>query len=398
MPQIGGVVWITWLLEEVTIPQKADAPACSSSHPMNDLIAGFVRHRPPDASMDDSAAPASGDPLALVLAQTRRSGLGLEALVHLLQAACEQLPTGVYVKDAEGRYLFVNAAAAAVLGHSVHDVVGHTDAELLDAEAAAVLKEGDEAARAQRLPLQREEKLTSRALVCTRMAVPLEGHGVGLAGLWLDFSELRRTQDKLRHALHLLEQQQRQNEDLRQELRDQGVRDPLTGVYNQRHFDEQLRREVDLSAREHREFALVAIQVDDLEDLVARHGRQAADRCLQSLGQLLRGNTRAMDAPCRIGVDRFAVLLSGVGLATAHARMEGVRRQCEAQIVMHDGQDLRFTVSMGVASFPHTSDDLPGLLRLAEQALSEARRRGGNGVVLASIPFRPRPSATAPAI
>jgi diguanylate cyclase (GGDEF)-like protein len=165
------------------------------------------------------------------------------------------------------------------------------------------------------------------------------------------------------------------------------VRDALTGVYNRRHFDEQLRREVDLSAREHREFALVAIQVDDHDDLVARYGQQAADRCLQALGQLLRGNTRAMDAPCRIGIDRFAVLLSGVGLATAHARMEGVRRQCEAQIVMQDGEDVRFTVSMGVASFPHTSDELTGLLRLAERALATAQQRGGNGVVLAAIPF-----------
>lgn len=354
---------------------------------MTDLIAGFVRPRPPHAPMSDSPLPGSGEPLAQVLTQAHASGLGLDGLVHLLQAACEQLPSGVYVKDAQGRYLFVNAAAAAVLGHSVQDVLGHTDAELLDAEAAAVLKEGDEAARAQRLPMQREEKLTSRDLVCTRLAVPLDGDGVGLAGLWLDFSELRRTQARLRHALNLLEQQQRQNEDLRRELRDQGVRDALTGVYNRRHFDEQLRREVDLSAREHREFALVAIQVDDHEDLVARHGPQAADRCLQALGQLLRGNTRAMDAPCRIGIDRFAVLLSGVGLATAHARMEGVRRQCEAQIVMHDGQDVRFTVSMGVASFPHTSDELAGLLRCAEQALATARQRGGNGLVLAPIPF-----------
>jgi diguanylate cyclase (GGDEF)-like protein len=357
---------------------------------MNDLTAGFARPRPSHASTDESDLAPAGDPVSLVLDQARRSGVSVQSLLHLLQAACEQLPTGVFVKDAAGRYLFVNAAAAAVLGHSVHDVIGRTDAELLDAEAAAVLKDGDEAARARRMPLQREEKLTSRALVCTRMAVPLDDHGVCLAGLWLDFSELRRTQDKLRHALHLLEQQQRQNEDLRQELRDQGVRDPLTGVYNQRHFDEQLRREVDLSAREHREFALVAIQVDDYDDLVARHGRQAAERCLQALGQLLRGNTRAMDAPCRIGIDRFAVLLSGVGLATAHARMEGLRRQCEAQIVMHEGQDLRFTVSMGVASFPHSSDELTDLLRLTEQALAQARRRGGNGVALARIPFQPR--------
>jgi diguanylate cyclase (GGDEF)-like protein len=94
-----------------------------------------------------------------------------------------------------------------------------------------------------------------------------------------------------------------------------------------------------------------------------------------------------MDASCRLDEDRFAILLSGVGLATAHSRMEGLRRQCATQIVVLEGRDLGFTVSMGVASFPHTAHTQEELKRAAEQALAEARRRGGNQVTLASIRF-----------
>jgi diguanylate cyclase (GGDEF)-like protein len=94
-----------------------------------------------------------------------------------------------------------------------------------------------------------------------------------------------------------------------------------------------------------------------------------------------------MDASCRLEEDLFAVLLSGVGLATAHARMEGLRRQCATQIVMLNGRDLGFTVSMGVASFPHTAHTQEELLQAADAALAEARRRGGNHVTLASIRF-----------
>ena len=82
-----------------------------------------------------------------------------------------------------------------------------------------------------------------------------------------------------------------------------------------------------------------------------------------------------------------SMLPTGVGLATAHSRMEGLRRQCATQIVALNGQALGFTVSMGVASFPHTAHTEDELLKAADTALQEARRRGGNHVTLASIRF-----------
>jgi diguanylate cyclase (GGDEF)-like protein len=118
-------------------------------------------------------------------------------------------------------------------------------------------------------------------------------------------------------------------------------------------------------------------------------GPAARTRILEALGRLLRSNTRAMDASCRLDDQRFAVLLSGVGLATAHSRMEGLRRQCATQIVMVDGREIGFSVSMGVASFPHTALNQDELLAASEFALAEARRRGGNHVTLASIRFEP---------
>jgi GGDEF domain-containing protein len=67
--------------------------------------------------------------------------------------------------------------------------------------------------------------------------------------------------------------------------------------------------------------------------------------------------------------------------------MEGLRRQCATQIVVLDGQELGFSVSMGVASFPHTSHTQEDLLSACAAALAEAQRRGGNHVTLASIKF-----------
>ena len=187
----------------------------------------------------------------------------------------------------------------------------------------------------------------------------------------------------MHQALQQLEELQLTNEQMRMESQGLSARDNASGLYNREHFEDQLRREVDLSVREHREFALVAIEIDapTLGNVVPRA------RVVDALGRLLRSNTRAMDASCRDDESRFAVLLSGVGLATAHSRMEGLRRQCATQIVAHDGRDFGFTVSMGVASFPHTAQSQDGLNAACEAALADARGRGGNRVTLASIRF-----------
>ena len=84
-----------------------------------------------------------------------------------------------------------------------------------------------------------------------------------------------------------------------------------------------------------------------------------------------------------------------MGLATAHSRMEGLRRQCATQIVALKGQDFGFTVAMGVASFPHTAATQEALVAAADAALAEAIRRGGNHVALAGIRFEP-PEPTRP--
>ena len=112
-------------------------------------------------------------------------------------------------------------------------------------------------------------------------------------------------------------------------------------------------------------------------------------RVVEQMGRLLRGNTRAMDASCRYDDRRFGVLLSGVGLATAHTRMEGLCRQCATHIVAHQGRDLGFTVAMGVASFPHTASTAEDLSRASLAALTDAQKRGGNQVALAAIKFDP---------
>ncbi len=316
-----------------------------------------------------------------------------EALGGALPALVAQQGALLAVKDAaSGRYAHVNEAMAAFLGRPAEQVRGRSDADWFDATLLGTLRAAEQTAAAQGAPLLSQHQFEWRGSrhdfsvlrVFVSPAVPGPRWQVAV---WLDHNAERQREQQLRAALEQIEQQQRANDRLRREIADQALRDPASGLHRRAHFEDQLRREVDLSTREHREFSIVFIEIDAPGPKVLALGAASEQVVLEAMGRLLRSGTRAMDASCRYEDRRFAVLLSGVGLATAHARMEGLRRKCATQIVVHEGQELGFTVAMGVASFPHTAQTQEGLLAACEAALSEAQRRGGNHVTLAAIRF-----------
>lgn len=326
-------------------------------------------------------------------ALVRALGLAPQAWGVIALTLLERVDAMLAIKEAAtGRYVHANARMAVLLGRAVE---GLTDEDWLEPEACAALRVADQSAMVQTMPQVSEHRIEQagvrREFTVTRLPLAAaDGSSPRyLCCIWLDATVQRHTEAQLQLALKQLEDQQQANESLRREMQDSGLRDSVTGLYQRGHFDDQLRREVDLSSREHREFALVSVALDPLSDTARSAGSEARTRVLEALGRLLRSGTRAMDASCRLSDDHFAVLLSGVGLATAHARMEGLRRQCATQIVMLNGQDLGFTVSMGVASFPHTAHTQEDLLQAADTALAQAQKRGGNHVTLASIRFEP---------
>ena len=321
-------------------------------------------------------------------------GADVAALAGALLESLDRVNVLLSIKEvASGRYAHVNARMADLFGRVPAAMVGATDADLMEPAQASAMRAAEQSALAHAAPTLSEHRIErdgrKREFSVTRMVL---ARADGLAarhvlGVWVEQTTAHQRELQLQQALAQLEQQQVAAEAMRRETQDQTLRDNATGLYQRVHFDDQLRREVDLSSREHREFALVSIVLDPFTDAVNALGSGARARVLEALGRLLRGNTRAMDASCRLDEERFAVLLSGVGLATAHSRMESLRRQCATQIVVLDGHDLGFTVSMGVASFPHTAHSGESLMQAADTALLEAQKRGGNHVALASIRF-----------
>jgi diguanylate cyclase (GGDEF)-like protein len=318
----------------------------------------------------NSAAPAAAPALV---------GVAQGGFDPLLEALAEAQGLGLAIKDAlDGRYLQVSAGMAALFALPAEAWIGRSDDELFDPAIAAALRSADQAALGLGKVQVSDHRFDWRG-ERRELSVLRRAHQAGerrvIVSVWQDNAPARRREAQLRTVLEQLEQEQKANQALRREVADLGLHDRASGLYTRSHFEDQIRREVDLSTREHREFALVHIALDPFSPEVEAAGERGRERISEAMGRLLRGNTRAMDASCRLDDGHFAVLLSGVGLATSHSRMEGLRRQCATQIVVLDGEELGFTVSMGVASFPHTASNQAELIAASQAARGAAPRR-----------------------
>lgn len=171
---------------------------------------------------------------------------------------------------------------------------------------------------------------------------------------------------------------------LRETLRNQSIRDPLTGLFNRRYTDETLARELHRASREASVLSVLVMDVDFFKKFNDSFGHQAGDRVLASLGSLLRKKTRGSDIASRLGGEELAVVLPGAGIEDARRRAEDIRQEVSRMEVVYEGKDIGpITLSIGVAAYPEHGSTAEEIVRVADSALYRAKRDGRNRVVIA---------------
>jgi diguanylate cyclase (GGDEF)-like protein len=159
------------------------------------------------------------------------------------------------------------------------------------------------------------------------------------------------------------------NVKLRDQLRDQSIRDPLTGLFNRRYLLETCRREFSRAARGRQPVSILSIDVDHFKQFNDNHGHDAGDTVLREVGNCLETMFRTEDVACRFGGEEFVVLLPGASIEIAAKRAEELRDKIEAIRVRYLETNLpRITISVGVAAFPEAGDN-------PQSVLVAARRR-----------------------
>lgn len=174
------------------------------------------------------------------------------------------------------------------------------------------------------------------------------------------------------------------NLDLRETLRVQSLRDPLTGLYNRRYLEENLAREFQRCHRRGLPLSVLMIDIDHFKRFNDENGHAGGDALLARVGQLLEEVTRGEDIACRYGGEEFTVVLPEADADNARQRAEQIRELIGATTVAHLRRTLApVTASIGVASFPAAGTTPAQLLELADAALYRAKAEGRNRVVVA---------------
>jgi len=156
--------------------------------------------------------------------------------------------------------------------------------------------------------------------------------------------------------------------------------DPLTGLANRRHFDEQLRRVVAETDRFGGSCSLILIDLDHFKAINDEHGHEAGDAVLRHVAQVLGDGVRTVDLCARYGGEEIAVLLPQTATQGAAELAERLRQTLESRSSLHGGQRIPVTASIGVATYPSPVPYGDWLVLAADKALYEAKGAGRNCV------------------
>ena len=225
------------------------------------------------------------------------------------------------------------------------------------------------------------------------ICVPMMAHGEALGVLYIDSGRDEKAVAKIPTAEEM-ESQLRlarvfaehvalalANLNLREVLRAQSIRDPLTGLYNRRYMEESLERELRRAMRRKSTLGVMMIDVDHFKRFNDSFGHDAGDALLRELARIFKGHFRGEDIVCRYGGEEFTVILPDADLEATQARAEVLRETAKNLIAQYRGQALdRVTLSVGVSAFPVKGTTADLLLRAADVALYRAKEEGRDRV------------------
>ncbi len=170
---------------------------------------------------------------------------------------------------------------------------------------------------------------------------------------------------------------------LRETLRLQSIRDPLTGLFNRRYMEESLARELRRAARGDCRLGAIMLDLDHFKHFNDTFGHEAGDALLRELGHFLRTRTRREDIACRYGGEEFALILPDACIEATRQRAELLREEFKRLTVQLRGESVEgLTLSLGVAVFPEHGSTVEEILRAADRALYCAKAEGRDRVVL----------------
>lgn len=200
-----------------------------------------------------------------------------------------------------------------------------------------------------------------------------------------DITPQKEAEINLSKANRDLKIQLKQINGLQEQLRDQALHDPLTGLFNFRGMDEILGDLLEKCKQENQTFCLIVMDIDHFKRVNDVFGHQTGNYLLQEYGKLIRTSIRKYDFACRFGGDEILLGFQGMPQDVALAKAEEIRLGIK-KIEVEKNQSKIFTsVSIGIAFYPENGNTIKELISAADQAMYEAKEKGRDAIVKATI-------------
>ena len=332
-------------------------------------------------------------PLAALLGALTLVFLGLNR--RLRRAIHAQVEMGAIIRDNERRFRFIAEHAADVIwtmdipsgrftyispsviqlrGYTPEEIMSQPASEALSPESAALVRtdliksmaEWNAGRPVAPRVMEVDQPHKDGHLVPTEVVTTLHGDSEGrlasVLGISRDITERRRSELRLRHELHSLE-----------EL---ASTDPLTNAWNRRHFGEVVEGEMHRSDRYSHPLSLLLLDIDQFKRINDTYGHAEGDLVLSQVADCVRAAVRISDSLTRWGGEEFIVLMPNTGLSSATIMAERIRESIASHAFPGIGQ---VTVSIGLSEYvPSASRD--AWLERADLAMYRSKQKGRNRV------------------
>lgn len=308
----------------------------------------------------------------------------------------ETMVQGVVYQDKDGHITFANPAAEKILGLTLAQMQGR---ESVDPRWNAIHEDGT--------PFPGE---THPAMVALRDGVAVfnvvmgvyaprteEYHWININATpefkpgeltpyqvyatFEDITQRMLVEEELRKTNELLHTQLDEIQSLHDALREQALRDPLTGLHNRRYLNETMGREIARAKREKYPISVMIVDVDNFKQFNDTYGHSLGDKVLVTFGKVLHENIRIGDIACRYGGDEFLVVMPGADMVGASQRAEDIRQKFAATPIYYGDGEVFATISIGLSTYPQHGID-SSLFRSADEALYHAKHSGRNCIYI----------------
>ncbi len=270
----------------------------------------------------------------------------------------EEMTDGVIVLDASNRIVDANPAAAKWLDIPIEQILGNPVESIFSRWEDIVEKFID--MRHARIEVSIGNYSNSYLDLQISSLYDKKKNFIGRLVVWRDISDLKQTQ---------------------MELEKIAIQDPLTSIYNRRHFYTLAEIEIERAVRGKNPCSIILADIDQFKNVNDQYGHQAGDEALICFAKACRKSLRKIDIFARYGGEEFIALLPETDLDEAVKTAERIRRIVADSSLNSELFDFNITASFGVAKFHGEGDTLDRLIQRADQALYAAKESGRNRVV-----------------